>query len=99
MDSVRAHPVPIRVAQELLSLQGCGKGTVEKVAAFLATYGEPAVGLAAEAAAVQAEAGRDPELAWTEQSERDVLIDLLKTKQLDFAKVQPWRPDIKEGDF
>ena len=87
------------MAQELGALPGCGKGTVDKVAGFLATYGVPATGLVAEAAAAQAEAGRDAEFSWVEDSEKEVLVELLKKGELDFAKVQPWRTDIVEADF
>ena len=99
VDAVRAHDKPFRVAQELGALPGCGKGTVDKVAEFLRGQGEPATGLVAEAAAAAAEAGRDAEFSWVEDSEREVVVELLRTGGIAFDKVQPWRKDIVEADF
>jgi hypothetical protein len=97
--AVRAHDKPLRVAQELGALQGCGPSTVQKVYDFLLTYGEAPQGLAAQAAAAQADAGRDPDFSWLEDSERDVLVELLKKGEVPWEKVKPWRADIGEADF
>jgi hypothetical protein len=97
--AVRAVKEPLRVAQELGALQGCGPSTIQKVYDFLLTYGEAPQGLAAQAAAAQVEAGRDPEFAWVEDSEKEVLLELLKKGEVPWEKVQPWRTDIKEADF
>lgn len=97
--AVRAVEKPLRVAQELGALQGCGPSTIQKVYDFLLTYGEAPQGLAAQAAAAQAEAGRDPEFGWVEDSEKEVLLELLKKGDVPWEKVQPWRADIEEADF
>lgn len=99
IDGVRAHKEAFRVAQEMGVLPGCGEGTQAKVAEFLASFGEPAKGLVAEAAAAQAEAGRDAEFSWLEDSEREVVVELLKKNEVPIAQVMAWRKDIEEKDF
>jgi hypothetical protein len=96
---VRAHTVPLRVAQELGALQGCGPGTVAKVAEFLATYGEPAEGLVAEAAAAAKAAGREEEFKWLEESDKETVVDLCKKGEVPWAQAKAWRTDITEADW
>jgi hypothetical protein len=98
-EAMRLYPKPIRVAQEMAALQGCGKGTVEKVAEFLSSLGQAEKNLAGQHAAQMAEAGKEPEDEWIKDSEREVLLGLLKSKELTFEKVKAWRSDIEEADF
>ncbi len=100
VDAVRAHKEPFRVAQELGALPGCGAGTVQKVHDWLDTYGkEDAGNIAVMHAKAEAEAGKDPEFSWVEDSEKEILLGMLKRGELDLEKVRPWRADISEEDI
>ena len=100
VDAVRAHKEPFRVAQELGALPGCGAGTVQKVHDWLDTYGkEDASNIAVMHAKAEAEAGKDPEFSWVEDSEKEILLGMLKRGELDLEKVRPWRADISEEDI
>ena len=86
-EAMAAHPTPFRVAEECAVLAGVGQGTVEKLAAFLKTYGKPEPGIAGELAEKQKKEGKDEEFKWVEESERDVLLDMLREGQVTFDKV------------
>ncbi len=97
--SIAGVAAPIAVAQELLVLEGVGKGTVEKIHAFLAARArDPSGGLAGAAAAAAAAAGKDADFEWVEASERDVLVDLIKRGELALESLRGWRSDISAAD-
>lgn len=90
---------------DLLSLDGCGKGTVEKIEAFLLQNPGASSGSAGAGSGSSSSAGSgagyqkgDPEFQWVESSERDVVIGCIKSGEVPLAKVLEWRDDITATD-
>ena len=94
-----SHPTPIRVAAECAVLQGVGASTVEKLAVFLKGYGKPEEGLEAKHKADMKASGKDMEFQFLEDSDKDVVLEMLKSGGVTWDKVQPWRADIKDGEW
>lgn len=86
-ESMRAHPTPFRVAEECAVLQGVGAGTVLKLAEFLSTYNS-SKGLDAELSEKEKKEGKEEEFRWVEESEKDVILQMLREGQLSFEKVK-----------
>ena len=97
--AVEALTVPIRVAAELGSLDGCGKSTIEKVAEYLRGLGKPQEGFVAAHKAAEAAAGKDESFSWLADSEKDVVLDMVKKGDVPQAQAIAWHPEISEADF
>lgn len=97
---IAALTEPIKFAQELLALDGVGKGTVDRIAKyFAALHNDPSGGFAGAAAAADAAAGKDAAFNWVADSDRDVLINLIQTGQLSLENLRGWRSDIAASDI
>ena len=97
--AVRALTAPFAVAQELLALDGVGPGTKEKIHAFCLEYGkDPSGGITGAAEKAATAMGKDKEYEWVEASDRDVIVELIKTGELLLKHVLPWRSDISAAD-
>ncbi len=94
-----AHPTPFRVAAECAVLQGVGASTVEKLAVFLKGYGKPEEGLEAKHKAEMKASGKDMEFQFLEDSDKDVVLEMLKSGGVTWDKVKPWRADIVDGEW
>ena len=97
--AVEALTEPIRVAAELGALDGCGKSTIEKVAEYLKGLGKPQEGFVAAHAAAEAAAGKDESFSWLADSEKDVVLEMVKKGDCPKAQAIAWHPDISEADF
>jgi hypothetical protein len=60
---------------------------------------DPSGGIVGEAQAADLAAGKDAEFAWVAESERDVLIGLIKTGELKLESLKGWRTDISAADL
>jgi hypothetical protein len=72
---------------------------VEKVAGFLKTLGKPEEGFAAAHAAAAAAAGKDEAFAWLADSEKSVVLDMVRDGDCPKAQALAWHPAITEADF
>jgi len=90
MKAVQALVVPVVVARQLLALEGCGKGTVEKVEAFLKENPNASAGQQAQQA--------DDEDAFIKDLDRDIVIGMVKSGDVTMARVAAQRGDISAAD-
>ena len=89
--AILALTEPVVIARQISPLEGCGKGTVEKVEKFLEE--NPLAGV--EEVVAQAHS----EFSYLKDLERDIIISMLQTGEINFANVKTQRDDINEGDF
>lgn len=98
--AIAALTEPIIFAQDLFILDGVGKGTVDRIAAYFADlHKDPSGGIAGAAAAADKASGKDAAFEWVADSERDVLLNLLSTGQLQIENLRGWRSDITAADI
>ena len=88
--AVQALMEPVQVARQLLALEGCGKGTVEKVTAFLEAN--------PNASAVQQAAQAADEDAFLKDLDRDIVIGMVASGDVTLARVTAQRADISAAD-
>ncbi len=69
---------------------------MEKIQELLKSKASGDGGLLAEAAA--AKAGKDPELEWVAESDKEVLVEAIKKGELKLEAVRQWRQDITAED-
>jgi len=89
--AILALTEPVVIARQISPLEGCGKGTVEKVSKFLEE--NPLAG--ADEVVAQAHS----EFSYLKDLERDIIISMLESGEISFANVKTQRDDINEGDF
>lgn len=82
---------PVVIARQLSALDGCGKGTIEKVEKYLEE--NPEAG--AQATADQAHS----EFAYIKDLDRDIIISMLQNGDVTLDAVKSQRDDINAGDF
>jgi hypothetical protein len=94
--SIEALTEPFKVPSELLALDNVGKGTVERLHAFCLEYGtSPSVG---GSTAVDENALSADDRKTIEDSDREVLIMLIREKAIKLEDVQRIRKDVSAAD-
>jgi hypothetical protein len=94
---------PFNLPEDLAALDGIGAGLVKRIHTALvegaAGSSAPGPAIVEEAKQHMQAAGKDVADEWIEGSDRDVIIDLLKSKSLTLKQVLVWRSDISAADF
>ena len=88
--AVKALVTPIQVARQLSALEGCGKGTVEKVEAFLKENPHASAGQVAEQ-----EADED---AYIKDLDKDIVVGMVKSGDVTLERVAKQRADVSAAD-
>ena len=95
--SIEALTEPFKVPSELLALDNVGKGTVERLHAFCLEYGSsPSIG--GSAAAINENDLSADDRKTIEESDRDVLIMLIREKAIKLTDVLRLRKDVSAAD-
>jgi hypothetical protein len=89
--AVKALATPIQVARQLSALEGCGKGTIEKVEEFLK---ENPNASASHVAAQEAD-----EDAYMKELDKEIIVGLLKSGEVTLERVVKQRADISQADL
>jgi hypothetical protein len=89
--AILALTEPIVIARQISPLDGCGKGTIEKVEKYLEEHPEAG----AEGVAQQAES----EFSYLKELDRDIVLSMLQNGDVTLEAVKSQRDDINEGDF
>jgi len=91
VNAILALTEPIVIARQLSALDGCGKGTIEKVEKYLEENPEAGE----QATADQAHS----EFAYLKDLDRDIIISMLQNGDVTHDAVKSQRDDINVGDF
>jgi hypothetical protein len=89
--AILALTEPIVIARQLSALDGCGKGTIEKVEKFLEE--NPEAGEESKAAQAHSE------FAYLKDLDRDIIISMLQNGDVTHDAVKSQRDDINADDF
>ena len=113
-NSIEALKEPIIVPRDLAVLEGVGKGTIEKITKFLLeeyvppvegeeeeeeTEGNETTTLSSSSSSSGTKIVKNPDDEWIKDSDRDIILDLVRKNELTLDKVRIWRQDIDTHDL